>query len=50
MHRPLSVLNGLTPYEVLNGNLPDENSFATELILSRKPRIVTKRKVCGVCE
>ena len=49
-NRPLAVLNGLSPIEVLNGYIPDQNSFATEIGVSRKARLVSNRNGCGVCE
>jgi len=35
---------------VLNGYIPDQNSFATEIGVNRKARLVSNRNGCGVCE
>jgi transposase InsO family protein len=50
INRPLGVLNGLTPTEVLHGNLPNENSYKNEIDRSRKNRLIVNRiDQCGVC-
>jgi hypothetical protein len=49
-NRPLHVLNGLTPIEVLNGKLPDKHFFRDDIIKSRLLRLEKNRLYgCGVC-
>ena len=49
-NRPLNVLHGLTPLEVLYGKIPDKHLFRNEIIQSRLLRLEVNRKMgCGVC-
>ena len=48
-NRPHDVLNGLTPIEVLNGKLPSQVSFASQIANSKAARITENRvrKCCS---
>ena len=49
-NRPLNVLNGLTPLEVLHGQLPDKHALQNNIAQSRELRLeVNRKKACGVC-
>lgn len=49
-NRPLNVLNGLTPLEVLHGQLPDKHALQNDIAQSRMFRLEENRKkACGVC-
>ena len=49
-NRPLNVLNGLTPLEVLHGQLPDKLALQNNIAQSRVLRLeVNRKKACGVC-
>lgn len=49
-NRPLHVLNGLTPLEVLHGKMPDKLALQHTIAQSRVLRVETNRnKTCDVC-
>ena len=48
-NRPLNVLYGLTPNEVLNGQLPKKQLYKNDITNSRLLRLESNRKSCGKC-
>ncbi|KAB2859607.1 MAG: transposase family protein [Flavobacteriales bacterium] len=49
-NRPLNVLHGLTPFEVLHGKLPDKHLFKDNIAQSRLLRLEANRKTnCRAC-
>ena len=49
-HRPQFVLHGLTPLEVLAGQIPDPRMFAEQLADAREERKVANHaNLCGRC-
>lgn len=49
-NRPLNVLHGLTPLEVLHGQLPDKHALQNNIAKSKVLRLeINRKKACGVC-
>jgi hypothetical protein len=48
-HRPRAVLKGLTPAEVLEGSMPDGQTYAPQLRKATETRLIEnkKTKCCG---
>jgi putative transposase len=42
--RPHHVLHGLTPNEVLRGQIPDPHSYATQILQSKAKRLLENKK------
>ena len=44
-HKPHGALFGLTPFEVLNGEIPSRDKFTEEKLEARKNRLIMNQKV-----
>lgn len=48
-NRPHGVLNGFTPMEVLNGQLPRKIDYSEQLAIAKANRIALNRKIKACC-